>query len=43
MIQAIAANGLKPQLHRTFPLEEITQAFRHQEAKAHFGKICISV
>lgn len=43
MIEAIAANGLKPQLHRTFPLEELTQAFRHQEAKAHFGKICISV
>lgn len=43
MMRAITANGLKPLLDRVFTLEEFQQALRHQEAKAHFGKICISV
>lgn len=42
MMRAIASNGLKPVVDRVFGLEQIQQAFRYQEAKAHFGKICIS-
>ena len=42
MVQAIETNGLKPVVDRIFPLSELKAAFRHQEAKAHFGKICIA-
>jgi NADPH:quinone reductase-like Zn-dependent oxidoreductase len=42
MVQAIEANGLKPVVDRIFPLSELEAAFRHQEAQAHFGKICIA-
>ena len=42
MVRAIEANGLKPAVDRIFPFEEIGQAFRYQEARAHFGKICLS-
>lgn len=41
MIKAIDANGMKPVVDRSFPLEEIVQAFRHQESNRHFGKICL--
>jgi NADPH:quinone reductase-like Zn-dependent oxidoreductase len=43
MTRAIEQSGMKPVIDRVFPLAEIGQAFRHQEAKAHFGKICISI
>jgi NADPH:quinone reductase-like Zn-dependent oxidoreductase len=43
MIRAIDANRLKPVVDRTFPLEEITAAFRYYETKHHFGKICVSL
>jgi NADPH:quinone reductase-like Zn-dependent oxidoreductase len=39
MIRAIDANGLKPVLDQTFPLEGLADAFRRQESGAHFGKI----
>lgn len=42
MIRAIEAGGLEPIIDRTFALEEIAEAFRHQEAGRHFGKICLS-
>jgi NADPH:quinone reductase-like Zn-dependent oxidoreductase len=42
MVQAIEANGLKPVVDRIFPLSELKAALRHQEAGAHFGKICIT-
>lgn len=38
-VRAIDAIGLEPVIDRTFMLDELTQAFRHQEAGAHFGKI----
>jgi NADPH:quinone reductase-like Zn-dependent oxidoreductase len=41
MIRAIDANGLKPVIDRSFPLEEIVAAFRLQESNRHFGKICL--
>jgi NADPH:quinone reductase-like Zn-dependent oxidoreductase len=43
MIRAIDANGMKPVVDRTFPLEEIVAAFRHQESNRHFGKICLEM
>jgi NADPH:quinone reductase-like Zn-dependent oxidoreductase len=43
MIRAIDANRLKPVVDRTFPLEEITAAFRYYETRNHFGKICVSL
>lgn len=41
MIRAIEGCGMEPVIDRTFPLEEIVAAFRHQESNAHFGKICL--
>lgn len=41
MVRAIEAGGLRPVIDRSFPLEEIADAFRHQASGAHFGKICL--
>ncbi|MCL1480873.1 MULTISPECIES: NAD(P)-dependent alcohol dehydrogenase [unclassified Marinobacter] len=41
MIHAIEANGMHPVLDRSFALEEIADAFRHEESGKHFGKICL--
>ncbi|SOD41912.1 zinc-dependent alcohol dehydrogenase family protein [Nitrosovibrio sp. Nv4] len=43
MIRAIDANGLRPIIDRHFSLEEIVEAFRHQETNRHFGKICLDI
>lgn len=43
MIRAIDANGIKPVIDRTFALDEIADAFRHQAAGKHFGKVCLSI
>ena len=42
MVRAIETAKMKPVVDKVFPLEELGQAFRHQEAQAHFGKICVS-
>ncbi len=42
MIAAINANGIKPVIDSTYPLEKIGAAFAHFEARAHFGKVCLS-
>ncbi len=41
MIRAIDANGIKPVLDRSFPLEKLADAFRRQESNQHFGKIVV--
>ena len=41
MIRAIDANGMRPIIDSTFPLDGIADAFRHEEAGKHFGKICL--
>ena len=41
MIRAIETNGMRPVIDRAFALEEIVDAFRHQESGAHFGKIVL--
>lgn len=43
MIRAIEANNIKPIIDRQFALEEIAAAFKYQETKQHFGKICLSI
>jgi NADPH:quinone reductase-like Zn-dependent oxidoreductase len=43
MVRAIEANGIRPVIDRTFPLEELAEAFRHLQAGRHFGKICIEI
>ena len=41
MIRAIEVSGMHPVLDRSFALEEIAEAFRHEESGKHFGKICL--
>ncbi len=41
MIRAIEANGVKPVLDQSFPLEKLADAFRRQESNQHFGKIVV--
>ncbi|WP_018719515.1 zinc-dependent alcohol dehydrogenase family protein [Arhodomonas aquaeolei] len=43
MVSAVEANDVRPVIDRHFPLEEIVDAFRHQESGAHFGKICLDI
>ena len=43
MIRAIEANGIKPVVDKSFPLEDLADAFRYQETGKHFGKICIDI
>jgi NADPH:quinone reductase-like Zn-dependent oxidoreductase len=41
MVRAIEATGLKPVIDKMFPLDGLADAFRHEEAGKHFGKICV--
>ncbi len=41
MIEAIEANGFKPVIDSSHPLEAISAAFAHQVSQKHFGKICL--
>jgi len=41
MVRAIESSNLKPVIDRSFGLDEIADAFRHEEAGKHFGKICL--
>ncbi|MDF2494850.1 NAD(P)-dependent alcohol dehydrogenase [Sphingomonas sp.] len=43
MVRAIEANGIRPIIDRHFPLEQIADAFRHQESGKHFGKIVLDI
>lgn len=43
MTREITANGLKPVIDRSFPLQDIVAAFKHYESHEHFGKICLEV
>jgi NADPH:quinone reductase-like Zn-dependent oxidoreductase len=43
MIRAIEASGIRPVIDRTFPLEQLADALRHQQAGQRFGKICIEL
>ena len=43
MIRALDANALKPVIDKTFPLQDLVEAFRYEGSGEHFGKICIEV
>ncbi|NQE98078.1 zinc-binding dehydrogenase, partial [Escherichia coli] len=43
MVRAIDATGIKPVIDQTFALEDIADAFAHQAAGKHFGKLCLSI
>lgn len=43
MVRAIEANAIKPVIDKTFPLEQLADAFRHLQSGQHFGKVCIEV
>lgn len=43
MVAAIEATGIEPVIDKTFALADIGDAFRHQAAQRHFGKICLSL
>lgn len=43
MIAGIEANGIRPVISDHFPLANLADAFRHQEANRHFGKIVVDI
>jgi NADPH:quinone reductase-like Zn-dependent oxidoreductase len=43
MIRAITVNRLKPIIDRSFPLQEIGDAFKYYESQMHFGKVCLEL
>ena len=43
MVRAIEANGVRPVVDRTFPLDQLTDAFRHLQSGGHFGKVCVEI
>ncbi|RVV97120.1 NAD(P)-dependent alcohol dehydrogenase [Mesobaculum littorinae] len=42
MVRGMETTGLRPVLDRSFGLDEIADAFRHEESGKHFGKITLS-
>ena len=43
MIAGVEANGIRPVISDHFALEKLGDAFRHQIANAHFGKIVVDL
>jgi len=43
LVRAMESMGVRPVIDRTFPLENLPAAFRHEKAGGHFGKIGIAV
>lgn len=43
MVAGLEATGLRPVIDRSFALDEIADAFRHQASQQHFGKICLTL
>jgi NADPH:quinone reductase-like Zn-dependent oxidoreductase len=41
MIRALEVIDMRPVIDRCFALDDIADAFRHQESGNHFGKICL--
>lgn len=43
MIAGVEATGIKPLIDKHFALDDLAEAFRHQESGKHFGKIVIDI
>lgn len=41
MVRALDTIDMRPVIDRSFDLEKIADAFRHEESGKHFGKICL--
>ena len=41
LVRALEVLALKPVIDRSYPLEQLGDAFRYQESGQHFGKICL--
>ena len=41
MIEALEVTGIRPAIDSSFTLDKIANAFAHQAANKHFGKICL--
>ncbi|GGG84726.1 alcohol dehydrogenase [Salipiger pallidus] len=42
-VRALNVLGVRPVIDRRFPLDQLADAFRHQESGKHFGKICVTM
>ena len=42
-VEFLDRSGIRPVIDRSFPLDELKQAFEHQESGRHFGKIGVSI
>lgn len=40
-VRALNQTGIRPVIGDKWPLEELAEAFKHQQQAAHFGKICV--
>lgn len=40
-VSALEQSGIRPVLDRSFPLEQLADAFRFQESGSHFGKVVV--
>ena len=40
-VRALEANAVRPVIDRRFPLDDLADAFRHEQSASHFGKIGI--
>ena len=43
MLRAMEMDAIKPTIDHVFPMADAADAFRHLEAGAHFGKVCIEI
>lgn len=41
LVRAMDTTGIRPVIDRSFALKDLAEAFRHEEARQHFGKIVI--
>lgn len=42
MVRGLETTGIRPVIDKTFPLAQLADAFRYEEQRAHFGKICVA-
>ncbi len=43
MVRGMEASGIKPIIDKEFALENLADAFRHEESGSHFGKIGVTI
>lgn len=42
-VAALEQTGIHPVIDRSFPLEQLAEAFRYQESGRHFGKVVVDI